>query len=111
MGSELAVLWIPTARSSTLNSIRSSLRRNPARRPSLPCLSTTRLMADYDDNPGGVFGTIKEPFSQGTQSCLLCHETGKTAKTRSEFFTEFQEVDEQAAERGEASRATSRKCR
>src|SRR5262245_30463755 len=46
-------------------------------------------MADYDDNPGGVFGPIKKPFSQGTQSCLICHETGKTANIRSDFFNEF----------------------
>jgi hypothetical protein len=46
-------------------------------------------MADYDDNPGEVFGAIKKPFSQGTQSCLICHETGRTAKTRSDFFNEF----------------------
>jgi class III cytochrome C family protein len=46
-------------------------------------------MTKYNKNPGEVFGANKEPFSQGTQSCLICHETGKTAKTRSDFFNEF----------------------
>src|SRR5262245_52803387 len=49
-------------------------------------------MADYDDNPGGVFGPNKKPFSQGTQSCMICHETGKTAKIRSDFFSEFKKT-------------------
>jgi hypothetical protein len=92
MGSELAVLWFNREIVNT--------EFNPAKPPQKPGQKTKppvpfnheAHMADYDDNPGGVFGPIKKPFSQGTQSCLICHETGKNAKTRSEFFNEFRKT-------------------
>jgi hypothetical protein len=50
-------------------------------------------MSVRDDNlEGEPFGPIKEPFSQGTQSCLICHQTGKTANTRSDFYVEYRKT-------------------
>ncbi len=88
MGSELAVLWFDREIVNTeFNQAKSP--QKPGQKPKPPApFNHEAHMADYDDNPKGVFGPVKKPFSQGTQSCLICHETGKTAVTRSDFFNE-----------------------
>jgi decaheme cytochrome c component MtrC/MtrF-like protein/class III cytochrome C family protein len=92
MGSELAVLWFNREIVNTeFNPVKPPQKPGQKTKPPVP-FNHEAHMADYDDNPGGVFGTIKKPFSQGTQSCLICHETGKTAKTRSEFFNEYKKT-------------------
>ena len=92
MGSELAVLWFNREIVNTeFNPAKPPQKSGQKPKPPAP-FNHEAHMGDYDDNPGGVFGTVKKPFSQGTQSCMICHETGKTAKTRSEFFNEFKKT-------------------
>lgn len=92
MGSELAVLWFDREIVNTeFNPVKPP--QKPGQKPKPPApFNHEAHMADYDDNPKGIFGPNKKPFSQGTQSCLICHETGKTAKTRSDFFNEFRKT-------------------
>ncbi len=85
MGSELAVLWFNREIVNT--------EFNPAKPPQKPGLKPKppapfnheAHMADYDD-------TKDKRYGQGTQSCLICHETGKTAVSRSDFFNEFRKT-------------------
>jgi len=91
-GSEFAVLWFDREIVNTeFNPPKSTLKPGQKPKPPVPFNHEAHL-ADYDDNPGGVFGPSKKPFSQGTQSCLICHETGKTAKIRADFFNEFRKT-------------------
>jgi hypothetical protein len=91
-GSELALLWFDREIVNTeFNPAKP--QQKPGQKPKPPApFNHEAHMADYDDNPGGVFGPTKKPFSQGTQSCMICHETGKTAKIRSDFFSEFKKT-------------------
>src|SRR5262245_1959096 len=91
-GSELALLWFDREIVNTeFNPAKPP--QKPGQKPKPPApFNHEAHMADYDDNPGGVFGPIKKPFSQGTQTCLICHESGKTAKTRTDFFNEFRKT-------------------
>src|SRR5215510_5635311 len=90
-GSEFAVLWFD--REIVNTEFNPKPPQKPGQKPKPPApFNHEAHMADYDDNPGGVFGPNKKPFSQGTQSCMICHETGKTAKIRSDFFGEFKKT-------------------
>ena len=90
-GSELAVLWFDREIVNTEFNPKQPQKPGQKSKPPAP-FNHEAHMADYDDNPGGVFGPNKKPFSQGTQSCMICHETGKTSKTRSDFFNEFRKT-------------------
>src|SRR5262245_25504455 len=92
MGSELAVLWFNREIVNTeFNPVKPPTQAG--KKPTVPLpFNHQAHMSDYDDNPGGKFGPNKKPFSQGTQSCLICHETGKTATTRSDFFNEYRKT-------------------
>src|SRR5215470_10631685 len=90
-GSELAVLWFDREIVNTEFNPKPPQKPGQKSKPPAP-FNHEAHMADYDDNPGGVFGPNKKPFSQGTQSCMICHETGKTAKIRSDFFGEFKKT-------------------
>ncbi len=116
-GSELAALWFdreivntefnpakpsqnpgqklkPSKPSANSRGLRAQRAQSPAQKPKLPePFNHQAHMSSYDDNlEGEPFGSIKKPFSQGTQSCLICHETGKTANTRSDFYAEFRKT-------------------
>ena len=94
MGSELAVLWFNRMIVNTeFNPAKKPLK--PGQKPTLPIpFDHKKHLDDYDDNPKGKFGKdalgkpLKNIFKQGTNSCLICHETGKSATTRSDFYTE-----------------------
>src|SRR6266511_3871723 len=90
-GSELALLWFDREIVNTEFNPKPPQKPGQKSKPPAP-FNHEAHMADYDDNPGGVFGPNKKPFSQGTQSCMICHETGKTAKIRSDFFGEFKKT-------------------
>src|SRR5262245_53352676 len=90
-GSELAVLWFDREIVNTEFNPKQPQKPGQKSKPPAP-FNHEAHMADYDDNPRGVFGPNKKPFSQGTQSCMICHETGKTSKTRSDFFNEFRKT-------------------
>src|SRR5262245_10869352 len=90
-GSELALLWFDREIVNTEFNPKPPQKPGQKSKPPAP-FNHEAHMADYDDNPGGVFGPGKKPFSQGTQSCMICHETGKTAKIRSDFFGEFKKT-------------------
>jgi len=84
-GSELAALWFDREIVNTeLNPAKPP--QKPGQKPKPPApFNHDAHMADYDDSKDKRFG-------QGTQSCMICHETGKTAKTRSDFFNEFRKT-------------------
>ncbi|MGH9753687.1 MAG: cytochrome c3 family protein [Blastocatellia bacterium] len=85
MGSELAVLWFDREIVNTeFNPAKPPQKTGPKPKPPAP-FNHEAHMADYDDTKGKRFG-------QGTQSCLICHETGKTAVARSDFFNEFRKT-------------------
>ncbi len=90
-GSELALLWFDREIVNTEFNPKPPQKPGQKSKPPAP-FNHEAHMADYDDNPGGVFGPNKKPFSQGTQSCMICHETGKTAKIRTDFFGEFKKT-------------------
>jgi hypothetical protein len=85
MGSELAVLWFNREIVNTeFNPAKPP--QQPGQKPKPPApFNHEAHMADYDD-------TKDKRWGQGTQSCLICHETGKTAVTRSDFFNEFRKT-------------------
>jgi Outer membrane cytochrome MtrC/MtrF-like, domains II/IV len=94
MGSELAVLWFDRMIVNTeFNPAKPPQKPGPKPTPPPPFNHQAHL-GDYDDNPKGKFGKdefgkpLKNVFKQGTDSCLICHETGKSALTRSDFYTE-----------------------
>jgi hypothetical protein len=80
-GSELAVLWFAREIVNTeLNPAKPP--QKPGGKPSVPAPFNHKAHeTDYDDSK-------EKRFGQGTQSCLICHETGKTANRRSDFFNE-----------------------
>ena len=84
-GSELAALWFDREIVNTeLNPAKPP--QKPGQKPKPPApFNHDAHMADYDDSKDKRFG-------QGTQSCMICHETSKTAKTRSDFFNEFRKT-------------------
>jgi hypothetical protein len=84
-GSELATLWFDREIVNTeLNPAKPP--QKPGQKPKPPApFNHDAHMADYDDSKDKRFG-------QGTQSCMICHETGKTAKTHSDFFNEFRKT-------------------
>lgn len=85
MGSELAALWFNREIVNTeFNPAKAP--QKPGQKPKPPApFNHEAHMADYDDSKDKRYG-------QGTQSCLICHETGKTANTRSDFFNEFRKT-------------------
>jgi decaheme cytochrome c component MtrC/MtrF-like protein len=85
MGSQLAALWFNREIVNTeFNPAKPP--QKPGQKPKLPTpFNHEAHMADYDD-------TKEKRYGQGTQSCLICHETGKTAATRSDFFNEFRKT-------------------
>jgi len=85
MGSELAVLWFAREIVNTeLNPAKPP--QNPGQKPKLPVpFNHQAHLTDYDDSKDKRFG-------QDTQSCMICHETGKTAVRRSDFFNEFRKT-------------------
>src|SRR5215475_8651250 len=95
IGSELAALWFDRMIVNTeFNPARPP--QKPGAKPTLPIpFDHKKHLDDYDDNPKGKFGKdeqgkpLKNVFKQGTNSCLICHETGKTANIRSDFYTQF----------------------
>jgi hypothetical protein len=85
MGSELAVLWFNREIVNTeFNPAKPP--QKPGQKPKPPApFNHEAHMADYDDSKDKRYG-------QGTQSCMICHETGKTANTRADFFSEFRKT-------------------
>jgi len=84
-GSELAVLWFAREIVNTeLNPAKPPQKPGQKPKPPAPFNHEAHLK-DYDDSKDKRFG-------QGTQSCLICHETGKTASRRSDFFNEFRKT-------------------
>jgi decaheme cytochrome c component MtrC/MtrF-like protein/class III cytochrome C family protein len=84
-GSELAVLWFNREIVNTeFNPAKPPQKAGQKPKPPAP-FNHEAHMADYDDTKGKRFG-------QGTSSCLICHETGKIANTRGDFFNEFKKT-------------------
>jgi hypothetical protein len=85
MGSELAVLWFNREIVNTeFNPPKAP--QKPGQKPRSPePFNHEKHMGEYDDSR-------EKRFGQGTFSCLICHETGKTANTRSDFFDEFKKT-------------------
>jgi Class III cytochrome C family len=85
MGSELAALWFDREIVNTeFNPTKPP--QKPGQKPKPPApFNHEAHMADYDD-------TKDKRWGQGTQSCMICHETGKTAVRRSDFFNEFRKT-------------------
>jgi hypothetical protein len=85
MGSELAALWFNREIVNTeFNPPKPS--QKPGQKPKPPApFNHEAHMGEYDDSKDKRYG-------QGTQSCMICHETGKTASTRSDFFNEFKKT-------------------
>jgi hypothetical protein len=85
MGSELAVLWFNREIVNTeFNPPKAPQKPGQKAKPSAP-FNHEAHMADYDDSKDKRFG-------KGTQSCMICHESGKVATTRSDFFNEFKKT-------------------
>src|SRR5215471_19086210 len=84
-GSEFAVLWFNREIVNTeLNPAKPPQKSGPKPKPPAPFNHDAHLK-EYDDSKDKRFG-------QGTQSCLICHESGKSAKGRVEFFNEFKKT-------------------
>jgi hypothetical protein len=84
-GSEPTVLWFTREIVNTeLNPPKPP--QKPGQKPTLPAPFNHRAHeTDYDDSK-------EKRYGQGTQSCLICHENGKAANRRSEFFDEFRKT-------------------
>lgn len=82
-GSQKAVLWFNREIINTEFN-KSQPKNAPNAKPNPP-FNHEAHMADYDN-------TKDKRYQQGTQSCLICHENGKTATERSEFFDEFKKT-------------------
>src|SRR5262249_51934524 len=81
----LAVLWFNREIVNTeLNPAKPPQKSGPKPKPPAPFNHDAHLK-DYDDSKDKRFG-------QGTQSCLICHESGKTATRRVDFFNEFRKT-------------------
>jgi len=84
-GSELAVLWFDREIVNTEYNPAKPPQK-PGQKPKPPApFNHEAHMKDYDDSKDKRFG-------QGTQSCMICHETGKTAVRRADFFNEFKKT-------------------
>src|SRR5215470_10517191 len=84
-GSELAVLWFNREIVNTeLNPAKPPQKGGAKPKPPAPFNHDAHLK-EYDDSKDKRFG-------QGTQSCLICHESGKSATRRVEFFNEFKKT-------------------
>src|SRR5215510_2591661 len=85
MGSELAALWFDREIVNTeFNPTKPPQKPGPKPKPPAP-FNHEAHMADYDD-------TKDKRWGQGTQSCMICHETGRTSVRRSDFFNEFRKT-------------------
>src|SRR5215475_2377205 len=85
MGSELAALWFNREIVNTeFNPAKPAQKAGQKAKPLAP-FNHDAHMGEYDD-------TKDKRYGKGTQSCLICHETGKTAATRSDFFNEFKKT-------------------
>ncbi|MBO0859937.1 MAG: hypothetical protein J2P21_16020 [Chloracidobacterium sp.] len=85
MGSERATLWFNREIVNTeFNLAKAPQKAGQKAKPPAP-FNHEAHMGDYDD-------TKDKRYGKGTQSCLICHETGKTAATRSDFFNEFKKT-------------------
>jgi hypothetical protein len=85
IGSELAALWFNREIVNTeFNPAKPP--QKPGQKPKPPApFNHEAHMGSYDDSKD-------KRYRQGTQSCLICHESGKTAGTRSDFFNEFRKT-------------------
>jgi len=85
MGSELAALWFNREIVNTeFNPAKPPQKDGKKAKPPAP-FNHEAHMGEYDD-------TKDKRYGKGTQSCLICHETGKTAASRSDFFNEFKKT-------------------
>src|SRR5215471_10132686 len=85
MGSELAALWFNREIVNTeFNPAKPAQKAGQKAKPPAP-FNHEAHMGEYDDSKDKRYG-------KGTQSCLICHETGKTAASRSDFFNEFKKT-------------------